>query len=96
MNLIILLAIIGIPPLMFWGHHYNRVRLLFNLGATISVLIFGWILTDGIYKILINQEVFMTSIHGVFLNPSFLISGAYFGWYLLNRLLILIYKEFEQ
>ncbi len=35
----------------------------------------------------------MTTIHGIFLNRFFLITGAYLGWYILYQLLLIIMKD---
>ena len=58
-------------------------RIIFNLLALISALVFGNIAAVAIQNILKDDTVFMTNIHGIFLNPFFLITGAYLGVYLI-------------
>lgn len=60
-----------------------KFRIIFNILAVISALIFGNIASIAIHKIIKNDTVFMTNIHGLFLNPFFLFTGAYLGVYLL-------------
>lgn len=67
--------------------------MIFNIIAVISILIFGNIAATSIYQILIDNAVFMTTIHGVFLNPSFLITGGYLGVFIIYRLMVLTWDE---
>jgi len=59
----------------------------------LSVIVFGNIAAISIYQIIRDNEVFMTAIHAVFLNPAFLISGAYIGIYTIYRLMLLVKEE---
>ncbi|WP_246596315.1 transposase [Bacillus alkalicola] len=61
-----------------WG----RLCLIYHIIALLSILIFGNIAAIAIYSILRDNTVFMTNIHGIFLNPFFLISGVYIGIYI--------------
>jgi hypothetical protein len=70
-----------------------KSRLLFNGAALLSGLMFGNLSAIGIYKIIQDKTVFMTNIHGLFLNPFFLLTGAYLGMYFLYRLLMLTFEE---
>jgi len=82
------------PLIMFYSQkRWKRLRLIYNLVTIIAVLVFGNIASLSIYKIIIDKTVFMTSIHAVFLNPFFLISGSYIGIYVLYRLLLLTMEE---
>lgn len=89
MKILLVLGSIVIPIVMFilrkkWG----KLHLTFNLLAIISALIFGNIASISIYNILVDNTVFMTKIHAIFLNPFFLITGSYLGVYILYLLLI--------
>lgn len=70
-----------------------KFQLLFNIIAVISAIIFGSIASTSMFQILIDNAVFMTAIHGIFLNPFFLITGAYLGVFIIYRLLILTMDE---
>ncbi|RDW20389.1 transposase [Oceanobacillus arenosus] len=70
-----------------------KSRIIFNLGAIVSILIFGNIASLAIYEIIKDKTVFMTNIHAIFLNPFFLITGGYLGIYIIYRLIIIYIKE---
>jgi len=79
---------------MFYLQNKNiKFRVIFNITAVISAIIFGNIASTSIFQILIDNAVFMTAIHGVFLEPFFLIAGAYIGVFIVYRLLILTMAE---
>jgi hypothetical protein len=67
---------------------WPRVRFYFHLVAFLSALIFGNISAFAIYDIIIDDTVFMTNIHAIFLNPFFLLTGAYLGVYFLYTLTV--------
>jgi hypothetical protein len=74
-------------------HKWIKWRIVFNAASVLSTLILGNISALAIYEILRDNTVFMTSIHAIFLNPMFLMTGAYLGVYLLYRLLLITYEE---
>ncbi|MGG3564358.1 transposase [Neobacillus rhizosphaerae] len=65
-----------------------KLRLLFNIVAILSALVFGNISSVAIYEIIKDDTVFMTNIHGIFLNPLFLLTGAYLGIYFIYRMVL--------
>jgi len=71
----------------------SKSAFIFNILAVIFVIIFGSIASTSIYQIIIDDAVFMTKIHGLFLNELFLISGAYIGVFTIYRLMILTLHE---
>lgn len=82
------------PLIMVLLHHrWPRIRFYFHLVAIISALIFGNISAFAIYDILKDETVFMTNIHAIFLNPIFLLTGAYLGIYLLYTLSLKLHKK---
>ncbi|MBA9026069.1 transposase [Peribacillus huizhouensis] len=90
MIIFLVLASIVFPLSMFiLQKFWMKFRLIFNIGAIISTLIFGNIASLSILEIIKNKSVFMTNIHAVFLNPFFLFTGAYIGIYILYQLLVL-------
>ncbi|OAB39924.1 transposase [Paenibacillus macquariensis subsp. defensor] len=96
MKLLIILGSIVMPIAMFVIQKgWIKWRIYFNVVAVMSAVIFGEIAALAIYEILKDNTVFMTHIHAIFLNPLFLITGAYLGIYFLYRLLCLLYEERE-
>lgn len=89
MKLILLLTSVVLPLVMVilqkkWKSTHNY----FHLTAIICSLIFGNISAFAIYDIIKDESVFMTNIHGIFLNPLFLLTGGYLGIYLLYILIL--------
>ncbi|MDT8859730.1 hypothetical protein N0O92_05745 [Alkalihalobacillus sp. MEB130] len=64
-----------------------------NIIAVVSGVIFGNIITVTIYTIIQSNEVFMTTVHGIFLNPLFLVTGGYLGVFVLYRLILISIAE---
>lgn len=90
MKLLLVVMSILLPITMYvLQRFFGKIRILFNVAAILSALIFGNIASLAIYEILKDQTVFMTNIHAVFLNPYFLLTGGYLGIYILYRLLII-------
>lgn len=69
------------------------VRSLFNTLAVLAMIFFGSIASTSIYQIIVDNAVFMTTIHAVFLNPLFLMAGAYIGVFIIYRLMLLTWHE---
>lgn len=94
LKILLVIANISFPIIMFFlQNKSNKLRFIFNITAIISAIIFGSIASTSIYQILIDNTVFMTAIHGIFLNPFFLITGAYLGVFIVYRMLILTIVE---
>lgn len=68
-------------------------RSAFNVLAVLATIIFGGIASTSIYQIIVDNAVFMTTIHAIFLNPLFLVTGAYIGVYMLYRFLLWTWEE---
>ncbi|ANC76325.1 transposase [Fictibacillus phosphorivorans] len=89
MKLLILVGSLLVPVGMFWLQTvWPKSRLLFNVIAIIAALIFGDLAAIAIQQIIHDNTVFMTNIHGVLLNPFFLVAGSYLGVYLIYRLIL--------
>ncbi|RWS44269.1 hypothetical protein EKA14_00165 [Bacillus mycoides] len=69
---------------------HPKIRITLHIFAYLALYVLGTIISINIYDVLIQNLVFMTSIHGILLNPFFLISGAYIGIYTLYLLLAYI------
>ena len=79
--------------MMYIHYHWIKSCIFFNLVMVLSVIVLGNIAAISIYQIIRDNEVFMTAIHAVFLNPAFLIAGAYIGIYAIYRLMLLVKEE---
>ncbi|MBU8878994.1 transposase [Bacillus sp. FJAT-29790] len=89
MKILLVLTSIIFPLSMFILQKFRvKFRFIFNIGAIISILIFGNIASLSILEIINNRTVFMTNIHALFLDPIFLTTGAYLGVYILYQLLV--------
>lgn len=96
MKIFLILGSIVIPMLMVvLQRKWWKLHIFFNLTALISALIFGNIASIAIFNIIKDNKVFMTNIHRLFLNPFFLITGAYLGLYLLYTIILRTLNEFQ-
>ncbi|MFE6168675.1 transposase [Viridibacillus arvi] len=94
MKILLVLSSIVLPIIMVYLKNKNKmISMLFNIIAVTSTVIFGSIAATSIYQIIIDNAVFMTTIHKVFLNPLFLITGGYLGIFIIYRLMILTLDE---
>ncbi|WDU81446.1 transposase [Lysinibacillus sp. G01H] len=94
MTFFMLTATIGIPSLMVYlQHKWASFRFLFNILGVIAAILFSTIASTAITNIILEDVVFMTTIHAVFLNPVFLITGAYVGLYLIYRFIMITIHE---
>lgn len=94
MKIFLVISSIVVPLIMvLLRKKISKSALVFNILAVIFVIIFGSIASTSIYQIIIDDTVFMTKIHGLFLNELFLISGAYIGVFTIYRLMILTLHE---
>lgn len=87
--LILLLSLL----LLFLHHKFSITNNILHILAIISVIIIASVTGSKIYEIILNQTVFTMEIHGIFLNPFFLISGSYLSVYIVYRLFILWQNE---
>ncbi|MEC2073393.1 transposase [Alkalihalophilus marmarensis] len=94
MKVLIAAGIVIVPfSMVIIERFWYKGRFLFNCLAYVAFVIFGFIASSAIHTILRDQEVFMTSIHGIFLNTWFLVTGAYIGWYTLYSVLLVTLAE---
>ncbi|WP_336634981.1 transposase [Lysinibacillus fusiformis] len=88
MNVFILVTIIVIPALMVYlQQKSDKMRLVFNALGAVSAIFFGYIAATSITQIILEDVVFMTTIHAVFLNPIFLLTGAYLGLFFIQYMI---------
>ncbi|GED66049.1 transposase [Lysinibacillus fusiformis] len=88
MNVFILVTIIVIPALMVYlQQKSDKMRLVFNALGVVSAILFGYIAATSITQIILEDVVFMTTIHAVFLNPIFLLTGAYLGLFFIQYMI---------
>lgn len=94
MKFVLIIGSFAAPVLMlFWQKAWPRLHFYIHALAILSALVFGNIATIAIYDIIVDQTVFMTNVHGVFLNPYFLLTGAYLGVFFLYKLLLWAFDE---
>jgi len=79
--------------MLYLQHKSDKFKMIFNIVAVISTIIFGSIASTTIYQIIVDDTVFMTTIHAIFLNPFFLVTGAYLGVFFIYRLIIMALEE---
>jgi hypothetical protein len=91
--ILIIGSILAPVVLIFLQKVQPKLRLLFNIVGILSALVFGNISSVAIYEIIRDDTVFMTNIHGIFLNPLFLLTGAYLGIYFIYRIVIWTLEE---
>ncbi len=88
MNVFIIVTIIVIPALMVYlQQKSDKMRLVFNALGVVSTILFGYIAATSITQIILEDMVFMTTIHAVFLNPIFLLTGAYLGLFFIQYMI---------
>lgn len=88
MNVFIIVTIIVIPALMVYlQQKSDKMRLVFNALGVVSAIVFGYIAATSITQIILEDMVFMTTIHAVFLNPIFLLTGAYLGLFFIQYMI---------
>lgn len=94
MKLLLVIGIILLPfVMMILQMLFPKLRSIFNMLAIISIIVFGSISSTAIYTIIRDKTVFMTNIHGLFLNPFFNLVGSYLGLYLIYRLMLITKEE---
>lgn len=74
---------------------WHILKSVYNLLSIFALLIFGNIAALSIYQVIRDGIVYTTTIHGIFLNPYFLIAGSYIGIYILYRVFLLSMKEHQ-
>ncbi|MFA1736187.1 transposase [Lysinibacillus fusiformis] len=88
MNGFIMVTIIVIPALIVYlKQKSDKMRLVFNALGVVSAILFGYIAATSITQIILEDVVFMTTIHAVFLNPIFLLTGAYLGLFFIQYMI---------
>ncbi|WP_026572897.1 hypothetical protein [Bacillus sp. UNC438CL73TsuS30] len=96
MKILLILASIVTPILMIiLQRKWVKLQNLYHVVAIISVLIFGNIASIGILNIINDGTVFMTNIHALFLNPFFLMTGGYLGFYLLYLIVLRALNDYK-
>lgn len=79
--------------MFYLQYRWKSFGVVFHLLAFMAALVFGNIASLSIYQIIKDNTVMMTNIHAIFLNPFFLITGAYIGVYFLYQLIRLTTNE---
>lgn len=94
MTTIMLAIYIVIPCFMVYlQQKWTSFRHSLYILAVIAAILFSTIAATSITQIILEDAVFMTTIHAVFLHPIFLITGAYLGFYVIYRLINVTIQE---
>ncbi|MDE5415070.1 transposase [Alkalihalobacterium chitinilyticum] len=97
MKVLILIVSIVLPIVMIILQiKWTKIRILYHSLALLAALTFGNIASFAIYTVLRDNTVFMTNIHALFLNPLFLLTGAYLGIYFVYVIMRAILEEKAQ
>lgn len=90
MKFLFVAGTIVVPLIMYYlQQRQEKVKTLYHLIAFIALITFSNIIVIKVYEIITEGDVFTMEIHGLFLNPLFIISGAYLGIYVTFLLLLL-------
>lgn len=65
---------------------WRNARTVYHLLAALAAFAVFAVSSVKIVEIIRQGTVYMTDIHGIFVNPFFLIGGAYLGEYAIYRL----------
>lgn len=94
MKILLVISSIVVPAIMLYLQYKSvKFKMIFNVVAALSTIIFGSIASTSIYQIIVDDAVFMTTIHALFLNSYFMGVGAYIGVFLIYRLMLLTVEE---
>lgn len=92
----IFLSTLILPLLMLWSTKWSKVFApIYNVLAFISLYLFSVTVALYVLDTILEEKVYNTTIHGILLNPFFIISGGYFGMYALYQILRLIFSRKE-
>ncbi|WP_369899965.1 hypothetical protein [Bacillus manliponensis] len=87
MKLIIAILPILLSYIFFLFSMHKTFRFILNICAYLSMYGLSTLVAFTVYDVLIQDKVFMTTIHKILLNPFFLITSTYIGIYILYLLL---------
>lgn len=88
LKILIFLATFIIPVLMLLSIKWAKVlETIYNLLAFVSLYLFSVTVALYVTDTILEGKVYNTTIHGILVNPFFLIPGGYFGMYVLYQLL---------
>lgn len=83
-----------LPFFMFWSTKQTFfLHILFNILALVSLYLFSVTTALAVLQTIFDQTVYLTTIHGILLNPLFLLPGGYLGIFALYSLLRLTWRE---
>lgn len=96
MKLLLITGSIIVPFLMVYiQYRWKGTRTLFSILMLICIIIAGDIAALSIWQVIKDNALFMTHIHGIFLNPLFIVTGAYIGVYTIYLIVLLIGEEWR-
>lgn len=94
--LLFLLYLLVPSVMLYLLKKWTFTQKLYDIIALLSVVLFSIIVTNAIYIIVLDNTVFMTNIHALFLNKIFLLVGGYLLFYIIYQLLrVIFHKSFR-
>ncbi|HBI04487.1 MAG TPA: transposase [Paenibacillaceae bacterium] len=94
LKILIYLLPLVFPVIMLWSITWFRgIETLYNFLAFVSLYLFSVTVALYVMDTILEGKIYNTTIHGILLNPFFLIPGGYFGMYSLYQLLRLTFKS---
>ena len=80
----------GIIPLVmaFIRSKYPKIHYVFDFIAIIAFIYTSNMISFSLYNVITDNEMFETTIHSIFLDPSFLLFGGYLILYTTYRLIL--------
>jgi|GEM_PF-4617758 hypothetical protein len=84
----------ALSALLFWlgSRGAGWLRWL-DAAASAAFLVLFAVFGAAVANVMVEGEVYMTTIHGVILQPAFLIGGGYAGAYTVARTALLAWKR---
>lgn len=97
MKIMVAIGVILLPIILLQIYSLlGRWRFILDGIAVISAMLFGITSATAVYQIRRDGTIFMTNIHQLFDNYTFLISGAYLGIYGLSMLIRYFVKQYKK
>lgn len=90
MKFLLVAGTVVVPLVMYYlQQKQSKIKTLFHLIAFVALITFANIVVIKVYEINVDGTVFTMKIHGLFVNPLFLVSGAYLGVYVIYLVLLI-------
>lgn len=89
MKMFMLASSVIVPSIMYMLQRiWPVLRRIFHILAFIALIVLGNVSAFTLYDVILDEAVYSFNIHGIFLNPLFLVAGMYLGVYLIYLLML--------